>query len=148
MTIDPLLSLLVGALGAALIGLLGAWIQSRREHSRWVREERITAYKELLGIAERFTEAYEVGTDQYRQQTADFMSAVSTVEFVGPTPVGHAGLKFMSAVLLLAQSRKNRDAAPVPLPADQSSVDKATATVVDTRQEFVRAAREALDIPL
>lgn len=48
MQIDPLLSLLVGALGASLIALLGAWIQARRAHLTWLRQLRWEAYRDFL----------------------------------------------------------------------------------------------------
>ncbi|EAR24279.1 hypothetical protein A20C1_00290 [marine actinobacterium PHSC20C1] len=39
-----LLTALGGAIVAALAGIVGASIQGRREHSKWVREQRFTAY--------------------------------------------------------------------------------------------------------
>lgn len=35
---------LLGVLITVSVALLGAWIQSRREHSRWIREQRFEAY--------------------------------------------------------------------------------------------------------
>lgn len=47
-SIDPtllaLLSIFGGALIAAIAGLVGAWIQARREHRVWLREKRYEAY--------------------------------------------------------------------------------------------------------
>jgi hypothetical protein len=39
---------LVGAVIAGLFSLLGPSIQSRREHRRWLREARLTAYSAYL----------------------------------------------------------------------------------------------------
>ena len=50
--IDPLVALLVGAFGAAMLtvlgGLLGAWIQSIRDHRKWLRERRFEAYRDFM----------------------------------------------------------------------------------------------------
>jgi hypothetical protein len=54
MTVDPFLSLIVGAFGAALIGLLGAVIQSRREHKRWIRERRYEAFVQAYALIKSF----------------------------------------------------------------------------------------------
>lgn len=46
--IDPtllaVLSIFGGVALTALAGLLGAWIQSRREHEKWLREKRLEAF--------------------------------------------------------------------------------------------------------
>lgn len=41
----------VGALLAAGGGLFGAWIQSRREHRKWLNEKRYDAYVQAVDIA-------------------------------------------------------------------------------------------------
>lgn len=50
----------VGGLLALLGGLLGAGIQGRREHSRWVREQRFEAYQRALRFIEHMR---GLGTD-------------------------------------------------------------------------------------
>lgn len=55
LTVDPVLSLLVGALGAAVLGLIGAAIQARREHSKWLREKRYDAHLAFLVLVDRHT---------------------------------------------------------------------------------------------
>lgn len=56
--IDPtalaLLSIFGGVIVTALVGLLGAWIQSRREHSRWLRERRFDAITKAFAITKGF----------------------------------------------------------------------------------------------
>lgn len=44
-----LLSALGGALLTALFALLGAWINSRRQHAAWVREKRFEYFSRILG---------------------------------------------------------------------------------------------------
>lgn len=50
---DALVPVVVGGLLALIGGLLGAWVQGRREHSRWVREQRFEAYQRALRFIER-----------------------------------------------------------------------------------------------
>lgn len=52
--IDPtllaVLSIFGGVAVTALAGLLGAWIQGRREHKRWLREHRFAAYLQMIDV--------------------------------------------------------------------------------------------------
>lgn len=50
---DALVPVVVGGLLAFVGGLFGAWVQARREHSRWVREQRFEAYQRALRFIER-----------------------------------------------------------------------------------------------
>ncbi|WP_434970378.1 hypothetical protein [Microbacterium sp. bgisy207] len=49
---DALVPVVVGGLLALGGGLLGAWIQGRREHRRWIREQRFDAYQRALRLIE------------------------------------------------------------------------------------------------
>lgn len=49
---DALVPVIVGGLLALVGGLIGAWVQGRREHSRWVREQRFEAYQRALRFIE------------------------------------------------------------------------------------------------
>ena len=50
-TVDPLFLALVSMLGGLAVTVIaafvGAWIQSRREHAKWLREKRYDAYAEF-----------------------------------------------------------------------------------------------------
>lgn len=52
MDMTPLLPVAAGAALAGVFALLGAWIQARREHSRWVRDKRLAAYLSFLHTAQ------------------------------------------------------------------------------------------------
>jgi hypothetical protein len=89
-TIDPLLTLLVGALGAAALGLIGAWIQARREHSKWRREQRLAAYLVALADIERniaFTMRNGKKAEVTDDEAAASRLAGATVSLVGPVKV-------------------------------------------------------------
>lgn len=92
MTVDPLVSLLVGAFGAALLGgvgaIIGAGIQSRREHLRWVRERRFEAYSAFIKVVERDPWGINYSDDEAGHAIrADRQTALAEVQLVGPDHV-------------------------------------------------------------
>ena len=97
MTADALLSVLVGALGASLLGLLGAWIQSRREHTRWVREQRFAAYNGLMKLAERVRSRDTTDASGDAEYFEQLFQALGTLRLVGPAEVLEAARAFGEA---------------------------------------------------
>jgi hypothetical protein len=53
-TIQVLLTIFGGALIAAVAGLLGAMLQGRREHKRWLRERRFEAFVRAFALLKAF----------------------------------------------------------------------------------------------
>lgn len=69
--IDPtLLALLpfAGVLVTVLVGLFGAWVQGRREHARWIREQRYEAFVRVLGAIDDFDTFYRNSTNPSEYQ--------------------------------------------------------------------------------
>ena len=98
MNVDPLLSLLVGALGAALLGLLGATIQARREHARWVRERRHEAYDAFMRLAERVRNRdQEANAAAEASYYARVFEALGSIRLVGPDAVIEAARAYGDA---------------------------------------------------
>lgn len=64
-TIDPTLLALI-PIGTVILtiiaGLVGAWIQGRREHKRWLREERLAAYVSFLNVVHHIENETRVAT--------------------------------------------------------------------------------------
>lgn len=112
MTIDPLLSLLVGALGAATLtvvgGFVGAWVQSRREHSRWIREERLVAYRDVLQLA---ATAPPYGDEKYEKHIREQTRALYTVELLGPEKVHAEAVALVSWSDVIAEELAQADLA-------------------------------------
>ncbi|RUQ85526.1 hypothetical protein [Labedella gwakjiensis] len=56
LVLDPTAQVLLTIFGAALVtaasGFVGAWLQSRRDHKRWVRQERLGAYVAFMKVAQ------------------------------------------------------------------------------------------------
>jgi hypothetical protein len=108
--IDPLVSLLVGALGASVIGLIGAlfgaWIQGRREHRKWLRERRYEAYRTFAVDMNSFhklklTKRTAATTRSMRDESLDllrrFGESFESVSLLGPKKVNEAGQRWMWA---------------------------------------------------
>ncbi len=105
-----LLSIFGGAGLATLGGLIGAWIQGRREHARWVREKRYEAYIEWTTLM-NYIEAAEIGLNSIRPETPKevresvvqdqlaltkrFPSAVAPLNLLGPEAVSDAASEVM-----------------------------------------------------
>lgn len=135
MQIDPLLSLLVGALGAALLGLLGAWIQSRREHVKWVREQRLAAYLDFVRAGEGLSTWVRENTPTATKRYEDLLSAVGAVRLVGPNEMFEAASAYLRAANEFSKHTKSSSA------EDQTRV---LGDLVRTREAQVRVARRVL----
>lgn len=103
-TVDPVLSLLIGALGAAVLtvigGFIGSLLQSRREHARWIREARLEAYRDFLRIAERMPEITSKEMTEREERYIDEMKdSLATVKLLGPDTVRIAAVKYMAAAV-------------------------------------------------
>lgn len=106
--IDPTLLVLlpiIGVVATILGGLLGAWIQGRREHKKWKREKRYEAYVRLVATliqlrelrreeAERKLDPdnprfanLEARLDKFSEIKGDLQAPYTVL---GPKPVGDA----------------------------------------------------------
>jgi hypothetical protein len=103
MTVHPLFSLLVGALGAAILGLVGAWIQSRREHQKWLRERRYEAYKAFMIDMDAFGELAQTtpslanalsNAKRANLLQRRFAESFEAVSLLGPKSVNTAGQRW------------------------------------------------------
>ena len=122
-SIDPtLLALLpiVGVLATVVGGFVGAWIQSRREHRKWLRERRFDAYVEILTLHNEIQAASIAlaslppgATPEQRSHVLDvhttlaksFPAAVVPLSVLGPQVVTDAGGRVIAAI-----NAKDRDA--------------------------------------
>lgn len=87
--LDPALFTIIGAAIAAGFGLLGAWIQGRREHHRWAREKRYEANLTFLKLVDRHQQRKQnkLGTPDLKKEPdvlAEMNDAVSAVALLGP----------------------------------------------------------------
>ncbi len=150
--VDPVLSLLIGAFGAALLaalaGFVGAAINSRREHSRWVREERLNAYTAFLRVTELTWPMQSKDRAVWRAHMDDMTAAVSVVHILGPDTVTARALLHLDAQLDFGGAHRKfngvEDGKPNPALAPRFEQTAARAQI--TRDAFVAAVRVPLKI--
>lgn len=119
--VDPtVLALISGASTAAVIGLLGAWIQSRREHSKWLRERRFEAYRDFMVDMDAFrrlrSQPATVVTirklkRQHEQFAATFPGSFEAVSLLGPRRVNAEGQSWLEVFEVANASSSEIDAA-------------------------------------
>jgi len=132
MSVDPVVSLLIGALGASIIGLLGGWVQSRREHTRWLREQRLAAYAEYVGATDRVQKSRAtvdksetLAMVSQRERAED---ALASIELLGPDRVLDAALNHTALCL-----------------SYQRAVFVGSVALIDRRTETLERERDALE---
>jgi len=136
---EPLLVALSGAVGATLLGLIGAWIARRSEHAKWVRQERLSAYREELAVIQRrnISNIYarvmaESGSrSDYSEDTlTEWATAQAGILLVGPDAVYEAS-KAMRAAMTAPTYGK--------YPTDEQDEE-----IVKTRAAFVAEVRKVV----
>lgn len=137
---DPLslslLSIFGGAGLTASAGLFGAWIQSRREHEKWVRERRYNAFVRVLDIMDRLSTLAQQATSP-----SDFEELREAAL--------HKGDKLAAAVSLIERSDALKDElndaiAPVLLLGPESvreALLRVTEAMKSGDEEAARGAR-------
>lgn len=104
--IDPtalaLLSIFGGAALTVIAGFIGAWLQTRREHDRWVREKRLTAYLSFLTVAYELDEVL-VESDEVSAEVADLSKEFAALK------VEAAGAKNVAKRTALAERQSELD---------------------------------------
>lgn len=111
-TLLAILSIFGGAVVAGFFGFFGAWVQGRREHTRWIREQRLDAYLKLVALHNEITSAEiaraalrpdsKAGSNEYVNNllvglSERFPAAVAPLAILGPGPVNEAAEAVMGA---------------------------------------------------
>lgn len=128
--VDPivlsLLSIFGGVALTVLAGFIGAWIQGRREHSKWQRDQRLGAYGDFLSATDNFLGATfrddEAGLPAVVRES---LHASALVRLLGPDDTYLLAEKFQNATKASVQALKLSE------------------RVLDQREEERFAARDA-----
>jgi hypothetical protein len=125
-------SVAFGAFGAALLsviaGFVGAYIASRREHAKWVRQERYSAYATYMGLLERLpTVKMSVADLEFMSQ---IVSATAAVRLLGSREVVEAA-----------------DAATREALASAKDKTLGNASFFMAREHLVAVAKKELNVP-
>lgn len=140
--IDPTLLALLSIFGGVLVtvgaGLLGAWIQGRREHRTWLRAERLTAYAAFLSVVEDAAGAMvfrRLRHPSVAKIAEEMQRSMASVLLVGPKEVSKAGTKMRQHVLK-----------PMVSTWDPADMDSWVQKWRLLRFEYVERAQDALGI--
>jgi hypothetical protein len=145
-----LLAVFGGAVGAALLGLFGAWLVRRDEHKKWVRQERLKAYLKYATLVRQIdTDTLEpqlmtIPGHAQRMMTRfleEFPPIQTALDIVGPQSLVTAGENYHGAVAVASSA--SMDNARPDRTADVDT-DELTAKVDKTRRIFLDEARRVI----
>ena len=156
---DPLLYLVAGAFGASIVGLVGGFIgsaiQSRREHVRWLREQRLIALDRFVRLLDRFPDVSDGAepTPEDSDAVDDLSAAVASIDLLGPQSVSEAAFVLMSCTFIDAHETQSFEADAFTLKNAHATVTKmldrpsdSASLVKEARARFKVAANRALAI--
>ena len=139
--IDPivlsLLSIFGGVTLTVLAGFIGAWIQGRREHSKWQRDQRLKAYGDFISATDNYLGA-ALRDDEAELPTVvrESLSASALVRLLGPDDVYSAAERFQKATKASVQALKLEDRV-----LNQREDDRFAA-----REAFIKIARAKVKV--
>ena len=109
-TLQTILTVGIGALGTALVGVVGAvfgaWLNGRREQQRWLRAERLVAYRRFMTDGDFLNIGIERVDKEVRltpEAKRAALEAPSALGLLGPVEVYNAGLKYQDSTHNLFQ---------------------------------------------
>lgn len=138
-----------GAVIAGLFGVVGAWIASRREHSKWLREEKLRAYTDFLLAVEEFL--WTLGETRVKAETRldieNFAEEARKIEqarilLLAPSRVYYRANKTIEAITALAEVISED-----PDLEDEVTFLKASDQVRTARDNFSAELRKDLGVP-
>ncbi|BDZ44361.1 hypothetical protein [Naasia aerilata] len=147
-TLDPLVALLFAGVSGAVVagagGLVGIWLQGRREHQRWKREERLRAYVAFLRRLDQYNvdlrRSAAKGRRFIRSDTSD---VISTLVLLGPRAVADAGRDAITAMLDKGQAIREL---PEEERGDVSKYEQHTRDFNQARSRFLHACQKELGL--
>lgn len=141
MTVDPIVSLLVGAFGATALtvgaGFFGAWLQARREHSRWIREQQFAVVVDSLRLVDRLVTLGGKKGNLNDEYLVELSFSGSVVALLFPTEVAQAHNAVLSGLNAMVE-------------AELGKKDKAEAAQQKNQAvaTFMALAQKYLGVPL
>ena len=127
--------ILVGAAITFVFGLLGKLLADSREHHRWLRQERLRAYSEFIGLADTETikanlaiviDGGSTSLEALRNALPEIGRASAKVQIVGPAELGQRSKEVVRRFLLSVQG------------------DEEDPSLREAREAFIDAARHQI----
>ncbi|UPL12192.1 hypothetical protein [Microbacterium sufflavum] len=140
-TVLALLSIFGGVLLTIIAGGIGALIQHRREHSKWLRDQRLRVYAEYIAATDEYWRATDENDSKVSQAAvAEANRGFGAIELVGSPDVQATAEKIASG-MRMAQSvfevwRGGAD------PENQAVVTAARDAYADARASFIERAKD------
>lgn len=127
---------LVGVVITLLGALIGAIFQSRREHKRWIRDQRLRAYADHLAATDNFLRAAQHDEDnsEFSAVSTDSIRSMSVVQLVGPDAVSTSASMLQDATKEVAKR--------VNLYPRDPALDKLDEDRLIKRRAFIAVARK------
>lgn len=136
-TILALLSIFGGVLLTIIAGGVGALIQHRREHSKWLRDQRLRTYTEFLAAHDGLIRINDPGSDAGTEQRV--IRSVGAVQLVGPDDLSAAAVQHNLVMLRMVGAAIARRADPGG--ATNAATSEEANAAAESRGEFMRLAR-------
>lgn len=143
-TINAAWIALSGGLVGVVLTLLGAFIgaifQSRREHKKWIRDQRLRAYADHLAATDNFLRAAQHDEDnsEFSAVSTDSIRSMSVVQLVGPDAVSTSASMLQDATKEVAKR--------VNLYPRDPALDKLDEDRLTKRRAFIAIARKTTKI--
>lgn len=131
---------LVGIVFTLAITLVGATIESRREHKKWIRDQRLRAYADHLAATDNFLRAakHDEDNSEFSAVTTDSIRSLSVVQLVGPDAVSASASIFQDATKEVAKR--------VNLHPRDPALDELDENRLAKRRAFITAARKTTKV--
>lgn len=132
---------LAGVIVTIIGGLVGAIIQGRREHTKWIRDRRLSAYADHLAATDNYLRAAQHDTDgsEFASVSADSIRALSVVQLVGPDSIAVSADAYQAAA---QASVKHLNL----FPRDPKKLDRLEDDRLAKRRAFIAAARAQVNV--
>jgi Ribonuclease G/E len=148
--LDDVTKVLLGTVVAGIFGLAGAWIASRRENFKWLRQEKLKAYTDFLVAIEGYL--WTLGETRINADSKldmeNFAESAKKIEqarilVLAPSEVYHHADMVINAISdLAAVVAEDLDI------EDEDTFMEANNVVRDRRAGFVAAVRKDLKVPV
>lgn len=131
---------LAGVVLTLLGALIGAIIQGRREHRKWIRDQRLRAYVDALAAIDNYLRAAQHDQDnsEFSAVTTDAIRSLSIVQLVGPDRVSASADAYQAAAKASVRQ--------LVLGNDPRELDRLEDDRLAKRRAFIAAARRQVKI--
>lgn len=129
---------LAGVILTLIAAAVGAGIQARREHKKWLRDQRLRAYADALSASDNLLRAGQHDTDgsEFAVVTTEAIRSLSVIQLLGPDSLSKCADAYQAAVKTSLEQ----------LTGTPKSLSDAEDKRLARRGEFIAAARQQVKI--